>query len=115
MKAIIQTKGCFGNLKGLTFEVVDIHEGGRISLGIEGNTVDFSFHEVAIVNFQDEMQAATTTKTGIRGQPLQCLQAQKRTCFTMPLKHIETTTKSGLYLLILAQVNPWAFHFHQNQ
>lgn len=63
MKAIItQTKGDFGSLHGLTFEVVDMHQAGRVSLSIEGNTTDFGFHEVAIIDFQNEMQAAYDNK-----------------------------------------------------
>lgn len=63
MKAIItQTKGAFQGLHGLTFNVVDIHEGGRVSLAIVGNTTDFSFGEVAIVDLQGEMQAAYDNK-----------------------------------------------------
>lgn len=63
MKAIItQTKGVFSGLRGLTFEMVDIHEGGRVSVSVNGTTTDFGFHEVAIIDFQGEMQAAYDNK-----------------------------------------------------
>ena len=63
MKAIITiTRGPFHSLRGLTFEVVDIHEGGRVSVLVNGTTTDFNFNEVAIIDFQGEMQAAYDNK-----------------------------------------------------
>lgn len=63
MKAIITLRtGAFANLFGLTFDVVDIHVDGRISLNVKGNTTDFSFKEVLILDLQNEIQHAFDNK-----------------------------------------------------
>jgi len=51
IKAVVtSTSALSGAYFGHTFDVGDIHPGGRVSLIIEGRTVDFSFREVLIVD-----------------------------------------------------------------
>ena len=63
MQAVVITKGGYASdFFGQTFNVKDLHVGGRISLDVYGHTTDFSFSEVLIVNFQEEYQKAYDNK-----------------------------------------------------
>lgn len=56
MKAIVNVKksSSFSKFNFLTFEVKEVLS-AIVCLNINGNSVDFSFGEVIIVNFQDEL------------------------------------------------------------
>lgn len=57
MQAVVSTKkGYVSSFYAQTYPVVDIHAQGRISLNINGNTVDFNFSEVLIVGIESELQ-----------------------------------------------------------
>lgn len=51
-----------GTVFGQTFEVCDIHPGGRITLEICGTNVDFNFAEVLIVDLRKIAQSLYDAK-----------------------------------------------------
>ncbi len=53
----INKKSGYSKYKGLTFEVKEVLS-TLIALNIEGVTVDFTHHEVMIVDFNSELQKA---------------------------------------------------------